>query len=169
MNGQYILNKAIKTNQAMWKKYNPEVNKNTTTKNYSHHSKNKGFYPNTNNNYNNRQYSYNQFNPSQNSSAYEQPTDNTTNTTNVPPQQVYTQNINVYLQSLYQQHYLNNVYLNQYVINDDNNNITQQFDELRINNYDEKSYDNDVAENSKNPEIFHKTPLDSTTNPEGKK
>lgn len=115
MNGKYILNKAIKTNQAVWKKYNPETKLNTNNS--------KPYYPKYKSNYKqgyNSQYT-NSSEERNNYSQEEQYKYRQEEKTNYsyeekiePPKQI-TQNINIYLQSLYQQHYLNNVYLNQYI------------------------------------------------------
>jgi len=125
MNGKYILNKAIKTNHAVWKKYNPETKLNSTNSkpyypkyktNYKQGYNSQYTAPEERNNYscqeerNNysqeERNSYNQEERNINYSSYEEKVE--------PPKQI-TQNINIYLQSLYQQHYLNNVYLNQYI------------------------------------------------------
>jgi len=114
MNGKYILNKPIKTNQAVWKKYNPDATK-TKNINYNPNPNPKPYYQKfSKGNYNNsspyQQQGYAQ--TYQNSYQCEE---------KETPKQVYTQNINIYLQSLYQQHYLNNVYLNQYLNTGSNN------------------------------------------------
>jgi RNA recognition motif-containing protein len=137
MNGKFILNKPIKTNQAVWKKYNPETpNKSNSTHNKpTYHKYNKTYNGNNNNNYDvYQQQQYTNFyhnNQDKYNNDYEE--------REIPKrsqqQPVYTQNINIYLQSLYQQHYMNNVYINQYC------NISQ----------DEETHDNiNLFQNEKN-------------------
>jgi len=125
MNGKYILSKAIKTNTAVWKKYSPETGgKNINLqKSYQNNYYSKGNNYKNNNNHESHHY--------KSSPNYTFST--TTPSTNGSP--VYTQNINIYLQSLYQQHYLNNVYLNQYL--NSNGNLLQDFNNFSIESKDE--------------------------------
>jgi len=184
MNGKFILSKPIKTNQAVWKKYNPDANKtlnNNIHKPYHNNNfyhKNKGHY-NNNNNYNQQSYSYNnQFkinNHINSNVSYSQNVEDDMEEMDKTstPMQPCTQNINIYLQSLYQQHYLNNVYMNQYLNNDA---ITQSFSDLKIENTSQNQFngdynnDNDASEsiNNNNSEFIGKHTIDSTINFEGK-
>jgi len=181
MNGKFILSKPIKTNQAVWKKYNPDANKtlnNNIHKPYHNNNfyQKKGHY---NNNYNQQSYyNNNQFkvnNHINNNLNYVQTVENDTDDmdkTNIPMQPC-TQNINIYLQSLYQQHYLNNVYMNQY-INTNNDAITQSFSDLKIENTSQNQFNSefnndDASENvNNNSEFMGKHTIDSTINFEGK-
>jgi len=146
MNGKYILNKPIKTNQAVWKKYNPEVSKTGGNQ--------KSYYNKHNNYQNNSHFNNHTAQPSK---------------SNANQNGGYTQNINIYLQSLYQQHYLNNIYLNQYLAGTDV--LTQQFSNVSLDNTNnEKVIDNnDDASDTKNePYMKIQSNIDSTINSEGK-
>jgi RNA recognition motif-containing protein len=129
MNGKYILSKAIKTNQAVWKKYNPESSNksNNLQKTYqnSYYSKN-NYYKEKNVGENNSYHNYNRNSSGNNNNQYY--SSSKSSTTYSSP--VYTQNVNIYLQSLYQQHYLNNVYLNQYL--NSSGNLIQDFNNFTL-------------------------------------
>jgi RNA recognition motif-containing protein len=181
MNGKYIFSKPIKTNQAVWKKYNPEsikTNPNNLQKTYQNNYYNNKS-SNNNSNYTNQQqsYYYNQFNNNNNNVTYMTPTPvsvppSTSTLSNQNGLQPGTQNINIYLQSLYQQHYLNNVYLNQFL--NGNSTLTQQFSNLNIVENNEKidglEFNNDATTESynKNESFITNNPIDSTINTEGK-
>jgi len=156
MNGKYILNKAIKTNQAVWKKYNPETNKGSNVKPY-HQKYNKGYNQNTYNS--GYKHSPNQYN---NNDSYNQPEE--------PPRQVYTQNINIYLQSLYQQHYLNNVYLNQY-LGGNTNSYTVSQDEFKFENSNDnfRDFNNEKVNYNESMQNYNEpySKMDSSINSDG--
>jgi len=133
MHGKYILSKAIKTNQAVWKKYNQETSKNSNlqkTYQNNYYSKN-NYYKEKNNNYHQE-------------NSYKNQYYNTNNNNTSSP--VYTQNVNIYLQSLYQQHYLNNIYLNQFL--NSSGNLIQDFNNFNLEEK-ENVNDNDDCLNGK--------------------
>jgi RNA recognition motif-containing protein len=177
MNGKYIYSKPIKTNQAVWKKYNPECNKNSN--NFSQKNYQNNYYKQQNNsnnmNYINQQAYYNQFNNTPNMSyvnASPSITYTSNNNTSMNQTQPVTQNINIYLQSLYQQHYLNNVYFNQF-LSSGNGNVTQQLSNLSLDTTNEinNNSENDSPETClKNENFLPKTNnLESSiSNTEGK-
>jgi len=149
MNGKFILNKPIKTNQAVWKKYNPETSKTYNNKTSEHKPYYQKYNKGNNNSYNNYQQQSYQYN---NNDLY-------SHEEKEPPRQVYTQNINIYLQSLYQQHYLNNVYLNQYF---GGNNCNSQ-DQYEEEGYNLKESFPESIQNFNEP--YSK--IDSSINPDG--
>jgi len=151
MNGKYILSKAIKTNQAVWKKFNPETGKSIhlqkTYQNNYYSNKGHSYQKQNNNNnqethykspnYSNQENHYKSPNYSNQENHYKSPSytfSTTTPSSNGSP--AYTQNINIYLQSLYQQHYLNNVYLNQYL--NSNGNLIQDFNNFSLDGKDDE-------------------------------
>jgi RNA recognition motif-containing protein len=175
MNGKYIYSKPIKTNQAVWKKYNPETSKNSSNfpqKNYQNNYYKQHNNMNNNMNYINQQaYNYNQFNNSQNMPYVNTPPSTTyTTSTNSSPNkaQPVTQNINIYLQSLYQQHYLNNVYFNQF-LSSGNGSLTQQLSNLSLDtNEINNNSENETSENCKINENFTSNLESTINNTEGK-
>jgi len=174
MNGKYILNKAIKTNQAVWKKFSPDTNKNVVNlqKSYQNNYYSKGGYGGKNQEEGFRKNSHQEegyrgknhqeggFGNNNHQENYYKPTHNynytASNTSTSTGSPVYTQNINIYLQSLYQQHYLNNVYLNQYL--NSNGNLIPEFGTFSIEGKDESDEGNNSTEvYSKNNQSESKT------------